>query len=264
MSSFIEWLQIREGGFKHPPEIYPQIVVLARQREPLLSASQIASQLGLTQNIVVKYLRKNLSPEEQQFRHQELRKRGQEQFVASAGARWADPEYRAKIQNSIQQNWADPEYRAKMSTGAKLQWTDPEYKAQRINSYQQKLDDPEYAYRAKAAQRQQDRWTDPAFRERMTKFSQDRWNDPSFREKMMDLFQTPEHRAKMPQWSNYWQWLASFPLEKRTQIIIAMMRNEKNQTPEDRERMIAAMLAKAATLDTTPTDPGDYSPDNQS
>jgi hypothetical protein len=193
-TSFREWLKLREGTHKYAPEIYQQIIALAKQNDPPLSVTQIATQLNVSPQTVNNFLFRNLTPEDKNFR------KSVQPSLQKIG---------------MQRNWTDPAYREKMT---------------QITN-------------------------DPAYKEKMAKLQQDRWATPAYREKMMALFQSPEERAKRPQWSNYWKWLASFPLEKRQQIIKAQMLSHPDWDEERKNSVYATMLAKAAALDDTPPNP---------
>lgn len=73
----------------------------------------------------------------------EVKKLKYEAVSEATKARWADPEYRARLVAKFKEYRADPEYRARQSATMKKKWEDPEYRERCIAAIRKMNLDPE-------------------------------------------------------------------------------------------------------------------------
>jgi len=134
-----------------------------------------------------------------------------------------DPSFQAAVSTGLRKHWAVPEHRAARSVSAKKSWEDEERKAasaKRMSERNKKLwAEPEY--RAAQLARMKKLGEDPEFRELMSSRMKKLWEDPEFRAK------TTQNN---PFIADFWNHMATFPLEKQIQILTAMY--FKNKPPK--------------------------------
>lgn len=101
-----------------------------------------------------------------------------------------DPEYRAKISDSLKQTLAAPEARAKMSIASAASAT-PEVRAKRSASIKQALSDPEVRARVSAAAKAA--LSNPNVQAKMALGRKRAWAEPGYRDKMSAIMCGKKH-----------------------------------------------------------------------
>jgi hypothetical protein len=204
------WLAAKRANARNLPSI-GEVFALIRSGK---SVRDIVDETGCAINTLYCRLREVDLPEDVK---EALRDTATSNYSKASIKRWQDPEIRAKTSESFKQVWADPKYKEKQRKKFRAAWARPDVQAM-IGAVRTGI------------------WARPGYKVKMSKTQKRVWEDPELRARASKL------RKEWWKDRDFWEWLGTFPLEKRYSIIGGMLNKAKTEAEKKKRQAMFKMI----------------------